>query len=174
MYFDKKRNRILLRDGTSIVSEDEYTRMILKGNIPSGVKVVSGEDSLLYKQKWGVDVGSEIEDIHPEPASHDIEEYDYIELIDRIFQSKRMTQEYVSRVEEELEFFAKTGNLLFLFECMKLIDTFKEDGVVWGVGRGSCCASLVLYLLEVHDINPIRFDIPFEELSKEERKQKWE
>lgn len=174
MYFDKKRNRVLLRDGTSVVSENEYTRMILKDSIVDGIKVVAGEDSSLYKQKWGVEIGAELEDIHPEEPNHDIEESNYIELIDRILQSNRMKDDYVDRIEEELHFFSRTNNLLFLFRCMKLIDSFRADNIVWGVGRGSCCASLILYLLEVHDVDPVKFDIPFEELSKEEKKSKWE
>ena len=48
-----------------------------------------------------------------------------------------------------------------------LIDKFRNDGIVWGVGRGSSCASYVLFLLFVNDVDPVRFGINFSEMSKE-------
>jgi len=83
--------------------------------------------------------------------------------------SKRFdgTSEMLSRIEKELDFFTRTSNIRFLLSVVDLINKMKENNVVWGVGRGSCCASLVLYLLEVHDVNPLVYGINFSEMSKD-------
>jgi DNA polymerase III alpha subunit len=43
---------------------------------------------------------------------------------------------------------------------------FKEDGVLWGVGRGSSCASLIMYLLGINKVDPVKYNIPAEEFFK--------
>jgi len=40
-----------------------------------------------------------------------------------------------------------------------LVDVMKENHVIWGVGRGSSVASYVLYLLGVHRIDSIYYEL---------------
>ena len=40
-----------------------------------------------------------------------------------------------------------------------MVDTLRENNIVWGVGRGSSVASYVLYLLEVHKVNSIKYNL---------------
>jgi DNA polymerase III alpha subunit len=47
-----------------------------------------------------------------------------------------------------------------------MVDVMSEKSLVWGVGRGSSTASYVLYLIGVHSINSIKYDIPIEEFFK--------
>lgn len=70
------------------------------------------------------------------------------------------------RVRLELAFFEQ-NNLLDLVRYIKyLIDTMNQHNIVWGVGRGSSSASYVLYLLGLHMIDPIKYNIPLEEFFK--------
>lgn len=70
------------------------------------------------------------------------------------------------RVRLELAFFEE-NNLLDLVRYIKyLVDTMNQHNVVWGVGRGSSTASYVLYLLGLHMIDPIEYNIPLEEFFK--------
>jgi len=39
----------------------------------------------------------------------------------------------------------------------------KNNNIVYGVGRGSSVASFVLFLLGVHRINSLFYDLPIEE-----------
>lgn len=70
------------------------------------------------------------------------------------------------RINRELNEYAKRGLLDVLKVLIYTIDQFKENKVVWGVGRGSSCASYILFLLEVHSVDPIKYDIPLEEFFK--------
>jgi len=42
----------------------------------------------------------------------------------------------------------------------------RDNNIVWGVGRGSSVASFVLFLMGVHKINSLYYDIPIEEFLK--------
>ena len=65
----------------------------------------------------------------------------------------------------EIKYFEESYNILFLLKSYELIQSLKQTTVV-GVGRGSACASYVMFLLGMHDIDPIKYKIEFSELSK--------
>lgn len=67
------------------------------------------------------------------------------------------------RVDNELAEFAARDYLDMLRTIIYLIDTFRKNGIVWGVGRGSSCASYLLYLIGVHCVDPVRWNIHFNE-----------
>lgn len=72
----------------------------------------------------------------------------------------------VTRTLHELGVFTKAG-LIPLLQCLiYIIDTFVERQVVWGVGRGSSVSSYVLYLIGVHDIDCMLFNLPFSDFMK--------
>lgn len=72
----------------------------------------------------------------------------------------------VKRVCEELTLF-KARNLYPILQLLiYIVDTMRENNVVWGVGRGSSVASYCLYLIGIHQINSIKYDIPITEFLK--------
>lgn len=67
------------------------------------------------------------------------------------------------RVGEELLLYLDR-NLFQLLQYLKyLVDTMRKHNIVWGVGRGSSVASYVLYLIGVHKINSMYYDLDIEE-----------
>lgn len=72
----------------------------------------------------------------------------------------------LQRAGKELLMFQER-NLFPLLRYLKyLVDTMRKYNVIWGVGRGSSVASFVLFLLEVHRINSLHYDLPIEEFLK--------
>jgi len=69
----------------------------------------------------------------------------------------------LKRVEEELAQFKVRGMTNLLRYMIYLVDFMRENNIVWGVGRGSSVASYVLYLIGVHRINSIQFDLDWRE-----------
>lgn len=111
-----------------------------------------------------------------ELADESIEDFDH-----RCQQNWKMPQEYkdldiaqyllslcandaeLQRVGHELLLFQER-NLFDLLRYLKyLVDTMKDNNVIWGVGRGSSVASYVLYLLGVHRINSMFYELEPEE-----------
>ena len=89
----------------------------------------------------------------------DIEEY--------ILQ-KCVTEEQTERTVYELGLY-KERNLLDLLRQMKyIVDTLESNNIVWGVGRGSSVASYVLYLLKVHRVDSIKYNLDISEFFKGE------
>ena len=69
----------------------------------------------------------------------------------------------LERVEEELaQFKVRRMNNLLRY-MIYLVDFMRENNIVWGVGRGSSVASYVLYLIGVHRINSIQYDLYWRE-----------
>jgi len=76
------------------------------------------------------------------------------------------TQEELQRVGTELVLYQER-NLFPLLKYLKyLVDTMRANQVVWGVGRGSSVSSFVLYLIGVHRINSLYYDLDIEEFLK--------
>jgi DNA polymerase III alpha subunit len=68
-----------------------------------------------------------------------------------------------TRVAEELAAF-KERNMLDLLRWLKyFVDTCRDKNIVWGVGRGSSVASYVLYLIGVHKIDSIKYNLDWQE-----------
>ena len=69
------------------------------------------------------------------------------------------TDAELQRVGEELLLFQER-NLFDLLRYLKyLVDVMRENRLIWGVGRGSSLASYVLYLLGVHRIDSMFYDL---------------
>lgn len=72
----------------------------------------------------------------------------------------------LQRVGQELLLFQER-DLFDLLRWLKyFVDTMRANQVVWGVGRGSSVASYVLYLIGIHKINSIYYDLDIHEFLK--------
>lgn len=67
------------------------------------------------------------------------------------------------RVAYEMDVFEKYEFQDMLRALVYLVDTFRKNKVVWGVGRGSSVSSFVLYLIGIHRVNSIQYDLDFDE-----------
>lgn len=76
------------------------------------------------------------------------------------------TETELQRVGQELLLFNKYNMLPLLNYLLYLVDIMKNNNIVWGVGRGSSVSSYVLYLLGVHKINSIYYDLSIDEFFK--------
>ena len=74
--------------------------------------------------------------------------------------------ERMNRVMQELEVFHSQNLDNFLRCLIYVVDTFTENAIVWGVGRGSSVASYVLYLIGIHDIDSYLYNLPFSDFIK--------
>ena len=73
--------------------------------------------------------------------------------------SKCQTDIEKKRVEQEYVLFEKKKFIKVLQFLIYFIDTLRANNIVWGVGRGSSVASFCLFLIGVHKINPLQYDL---------------
>ena len=77
------------------------------------------------------------------------------------------TEPELQRVGEELLIFQER-DLFDLLKYLKyLVDTMRANGVIWGVGRGSSVASYVLYLIGIHRVNSMYYDLSIGEFLRD-------
>ena len=89
------------------------------------------------------------------------EEYKNLNITDYIL--KLSPIENHPRCIEELEEFRKRDMLPLLQYMVYLVNFMRENDIVWGVGRGSSVASYVLYIIGVHRINSIYYELDWRE-----------
>ena len=65
----------------------------------------------------------------------------------------------LQRVGEELLLYQERDLFNLLRYLKYLVDTMRENNIVWGIGRGSSVASYVLYLIGVHRINSLYYNL---------------
>ena len=63
------------------------------------------------------------------------------------------------RVNLEMDLFEQRGLVPLLQLMLFLVDHFRTNKIVWGVGRGSSVASYCLYLIGVHHIDSLKYGL---------------
>lgn len=93
------------------------------------------------------------------------EEYKQLNIVEYVL-NLCTTDIELERVGQELILFQER-NLFNLLRYLKyLVDMLREHNIVWGVGRGSSVSSYVLFLIGVHKINSIEYDLSINEFLK--------
>ena len=69
------------------------------------------------------------------------------------------TQDQLQRAGQELLMYQQRDMMDLLRYLHYLVETMRTAGVVWGVGRGSSVASYVLYVLGVHKVDSLFYDL---------------
>jgi hypothetical protein len=129
------------------------SKSILHADVPSLTGYVTLEESVewfdaRFQAKW-----------------HMPDEYKELDIAEYIL--SLCTQEYeLQRVAEELLLYQERDLFNLLRYLKYLVDTLRKNNLVWGVGRGSSVASYVLFLLGVHKINSLYYELSIEEFLK--------
>jgi DNA polymerase III alpha subunit len=93
------------------------------------------------------------------------EEYKNFEIV-RFLLDKTQNEEQYQRVVQELELYAQHNMIMVLKYLKYLVDTMRQNNIVWGVGRGSSVASYCLYLIGVHKVDSIKYELDINEFLK--------
>ena len=75
-------------------------------------------------------------------------------------------EDELQRAGEELIKFQERNMFVLLQYLKYLVDTMRKNNVIWGVGRGSSVASFVLFLIGIHRINSLYYDLSIDEFLK--------
>ena len=120
-----------------------------------------------------------VKEYHPLPTNYDVgafhrtqqehwhmpEEYQKLDIAQHVLDLCKTDAE-LQRVGEELLLYQERDLFNLLRYLKYFVDTMRLNNVLWGLGRGSSVASYVLYLLGVHKINSMYYDLSIEEFLK--------
>ena len=168
------KNRTLWFDGTNQVAPELVPELLLEGVPPSKIVVTELNDDIKQfnlmseiMMEFGKTGNSKFPKNYLIPKSYSeirLSAYALKNLSDywtEIDPKDRLA--YSDRLKKELEEITKRDMEMLVKTMIYVIDMFKKSGTVWGVGRGSSCASLVLFLIGVHKVDPIKYRIPLSE-----------
>jgi DNA polymerase III alpha subunit len=89
---------------------------------------------------------------------HMPDEYKELDIAKWLLEQCKQPHE-IQRVGEELLLYQERE----LFDLLKyikyLVDTMKDNDIIWGVGRGSSVSSYILYLIGVHRIDSMYYNL---------------
>lgn len=96
---------------------------------------------------------------------HMPDEYKNLDIAKWLLEQCRNDVE-LQRIGKELLLYQERDLFDLLRYLKYLVDVMRENRVVWGVGRGSSVASYALFLLGIHKIDSIYYNLDVEEFLK--------
>ena len=172
-------DRVLRYDGISIIDPDLLSEMLIKGATPQKLRVTHhNQDSSKFNESCIPDeqISDNILDINlPEFKTLIPEKYKNLDVFEYVIPKyKHVCASYTAdqlkksetRLAQELVEFENRGLIDLLRIIIFVVDEFKNKNQLWGVGRGSSCASYLLFLIGLHMVDPVKYDIPLNEFLK--------
>ena len=93
---------------------------------------------------------------------HMPESYSQIDVLQYLL-DRCQTEQERERVNTEYVLFEKKNFTKVLQFLIYFVDTLRANNIVWGVGRGSSVSSFCLFLIGVHKINPLLYNLDHRE-----------
>lgn len=172
LYKTELENRTLFYDGDSVTSPDNLIRYIELGldtenmypdvitdEIQEFNRIASKDNQITKKEKirdlrfdWKTPTNIDVVEYVADCWSNHLEKNNY---------NEKEIDDREIRINNELKIF-KTKNLFPLLQAIiYVINTLQQNNIVWGVGRGSSVSSYVLYLIGVHDVDSVKYELDF-------------
>ena len=166
--------------GQVILSESEAFQALYQGQTNSFDSICLDNKEVV--QQYNQSISKNADDL-PEIKLHQLLDI-AVEQFDRDNQANWfMTEEYKNmdiegflvdqcpkqnydRLIDELVLF-RQHNMIDLLRYLKyLVDTMRSKNILWGVGRGSSVASYCLYLLGIHKVDSVKYNLDIKEFLK--------
>jgi len=155
--------RKILKNGKIILDESSACQALLKGKSANSLHVEFNHDPPLF-----------LVNLHPNLINHDDftdeeieirkndyfmpEEYKHINLRDFFLQKTRTDKER-ERVLKEVELIERTRTENLFRYLIYLSDVIRNHDIVVGTGRGSSTSLYILYLVGLHRVNSLKYDL---------------
>lgn len=171
-------DRILWYDGDSSYHPDKLCDYILSGK-PLNDHIFITEFSKEVRQFNNINPDSELTPkttLNPINTDWNIpEKYKIIKLrsyimnclLTELDNNPDFTQDDISarmaRIDEELALYNSYNMESILRTTIYIVDEFKSHNIIWGTGRGSSCCSYCLYLIGLHNVDSVKYDLDLSE-----------
>lgn len=171
---NKLKDRVLWHDGDITVEASKIMDVLSKGvknsagicvdritpDIVQYNRLVPQHEQIRVKD--GLTSITAVQQIPMEYAYLDVQNY----ILDRMaleatkegLTDKQLTMR-IERVQHEMSLYESFELFPVLRTLIYVINTLDTNNVVWGVGRGSSVSSYVLYLIGVHDVDSVEYDL---------------
>lgn len=158
--------------GRTVMTVEGIFDLISKGTDISGMIVEDCEETRKYNQFTNNALILYTDEMQAQSAHeyntlassnwHTPKEFTSIDVKEWLF-NRCSTDIEQHRVIQELNMYNERNLYPLLYHLIFLVDHFRKNNVVWGVGRGSSVASYVLYLIGIHKIDSIKYNLEISE-----------
>lgn len=164
-------DRLLWFDGDSVMSSDQISNMMLKGaDIPTGLCVDTITPELKQFNRLIPRANRILEKDScrtPFDLSWNLPqewlELDVYDHLAKQLKDQRVTgddlMQKIDRINDEMDLYEHHDLINFLRTLVYIVNTLLNSDVPWGVGRGSGVSSYVLYLIGVHDVDSVEYEL---------------
>ena len=162
--------------GQMIFSEDDCVNMLMRGqsildgmlvdatvDLETAALVLEDVPTFIRYNELVVQAMS-VEDFDHENQGRWLmpDEYKQLDIAEYVL-SLCESEAALQRVGEELLLY-QARDLFDLLKYLKfLVDVMQKNNLIWGVGRGSSVSSYVLYLLKIHRIDSLHYNLDIAE-----------
>ncbi len=163
--------------GQIIYSENDLVELYLTNTNMVFSRPVMSDNAIQFDQELNIDtipkivkhvtsdVSVEEFDAANQSNWHMPEEYKNFDIAKYVL-DQCQNQAEIQRAGQELLLYQERGMFVLLRYLKYLVDTMRANNIVWGVGRGSSVSSFVLFLIGVHKINSLYYDLEIDEFLK--------
>jgi hypothetical protein len=156
--------------GQVILNEDDLVDLIMKGRSYQsfeGILVDDTVDAELFNCCKYQPTNITVRDFDTKAQSTWFmpKQYQDIDIVQFVL-DKCSNNAELDRCGKELVEYQRRNLLNLLRYLVYLVDTMKSNNVIWGVGRGSSVSSFVLYLIGIHRVNSLQYELPFEDFMR--------
>ena len=156
--------------GQIILGEQDLINLVMQGRDLESVGGALVDDSVDIEvaafwlehvpnfTHWSEPYAQAVFDHMQQSTWHMPEEYRKLDIAEHVLKLCT-TEAQLQRCGAELLQYQERGLFDLLRYLKYLVDVMKENHVIWGVGRGSSVASYVLYLLGVHRIDSMYYEL---------------
>ncbi|TAK89595.1 DNA polymerase III subunit alpha [Patescibacteria group bacterium] len=90
-------------------------------------------------------------------------------LVEEAKARKQLDSTLIERLDYELEVIDKMGYEGYFLIVADFINWGKNQGIIFGPGRGSAAGSIVAYVMNITDLDPMKYDLLFERFLNPDR-----
>jgi DNA polymerase III alpha subunit len=165
--------------GQVLLSSENLRDLLLQGKNISHLNVVPNEDIELFEKYQSellprtivflnnIDESLSFEEFHQKCADKWTFPAIYQQIdVRQWLHDKCKTQQEIDRVNEEFVLYKDRDLIMLLRLFIYLVDYMRENKCMWGVGRGSAVSSFCLYLIGIHRINSIKYNLDINDYLK--------
>jgi len=144
--------------GEIVYNIEDVVDLIMKEKSTVGITVDTSVDLEGTRPETDISLSVDEYDLMNQHCWLMPEEYQQLDIAQHVIDCCK-TEDEMQRAGKELLMFQER-NLFNLLRYLKyLVDTMRANNIIWGVGRGSSVSSYVLYLLGVHRIDSMYYDL---------------
>jgi len=169
--FTELQNRKLWFDGDSTITNQSIMPLLLSGKCPDKIYTDELTEDIIRYNKFAAKDKKILVKTEVKPFNYEWnipEEYKKINVLAYVFKKfQDMSNEYteeeceirIKRIKQEFELYEQFNLMDTLRSIIYIINSLLDHNIPWGVGRGSSVSSYVLYVIGVHDVDSIEYDL---------------